>query len=138
MSPAANKARVLEFVNVVLNQKQLNKINAYISADFVNHSRNAIPGRDGVSKYFSMLNAAFPNRMVKVIQVLADGDLVTIYTEWKGSHEGNFLGHVPTNQEVTVYASDLYRLVDGNIVEHWDVVNNTDMMITIGALRRTN
>ena len=132
-----NKERVLEFVRVVLNERHLDAIDGYISAEFVNHSRNAIPGREGVKTYFSMLNAAFSDRIVKVVQILAESDLVSIYTEWTGTHQGSFLGHGPTGQVVTVYTSDLYRLTDGMIAEHWDVVNNTDMMIAIGGLQRT-
>jgi len=39
-----NKAFVTEFVDNVLVKKDLNQIEKYISSDFVNHSKNALPG----------------------------------------------------------------------------------------------
>lgn len=131
-----NKQTVTDFVDKVLNQQQLPLIDAFISPAFVNHSRNAIPGIDGVRKYFAMLNGAFPDRKVTITQLMSEGDLVNIYTEWTGTHTGSFLNYPASGRQVTVYTSDLYRLKEGRIIEHWDVVNNTEMMLLIGALSK--
>ncbi len=127
-----NKQLVIDFIEKVLNQKNLDLIDTYISKEFVNHSKNAIPGIDGVKKYFAMLENAFPDRQVTITQIITENDLVNIFTEWTGTHENTFLNLPATYKKVTVYTSDLYLIKSNKIVEHWDVVNNTEMMVSIG------
>ena len=131
-----NKKIVLDFIEQVINDKKPERIADFISKDFINHSRNAVPGIEGVRQYFGILARAFPDRKVTITQVLAENDLVSIYTEWTGTHQDIFLNFPATGKPVTVFTADLYRIKDHLITEHWDVVNNTEMMITLGALQK--
>ena len=51
-----------------------------------------------------------------------------------GTHKGEFQGFPPTNKRVKIRSADLYRIENGKIVEHWDVVDQLDLLQQTGAL----
>jgi len=40
----------------------------------------------------------------------------------------------PTNKPVTIRSADLYRIENDKIVEHWDVVDQLDLLKQTGAI----
>jgi predicted SnoaL-like aldol condensation-catalyzing enzyme len=40
----------------------------------------------------------------------------------------------PTNRPVKIRSADLYRIENGKIVEHWDVVDSLDLLKQAGAI----
>jgi predicted SnoaL-like aldol condensation-catalyzing enzyme len=40
----------------------------------------------------------------------------------------------PTNKPVNMRSADLYRIQNGLIVEHWDVVDSLDLLKQTGAI----
>ena len=37
----------------------------------------------------------------------------------RGNHEGEFMGMAPGGAEVVARGLDIYRVADGQVVEHW-------------------
>ena len=79
---------------------------------------------------------AFPDFRTTVDYILAEGDRVVVFTTTTGIHQGPFiLAPVPpTGEQVTFKAADMYRIENGKIVEHWDVIDSLDMLREIGAI----
>ncbi|MFH8789784.1 ester cyclase [Streptomyces roseoverticillatus] len=50
---------------------------------------------------------------------LAEGDEVATRWTWRGTHQGDFMGHQPTGQEVTMEGSTTFRFRAGKIAEGW-------------------
>ncbi|WP_424891502.1 ester cyclase [Streptomyces sp. XH2] len=50
---------------------------------------------------------------------LAEGDEVATRWTWRGTHQGDFMGHQPTGQEVTMEGTTTFRFQDGKIAEGW-------------------
>lgn len=111
---AENKALVSGFVDDILIGADLDKITAYISTEkYIQHNSTIADGLDGLQQAF---------------QYLAENNLVMVYEEnHKILGEGNFVlamsegrfGPAP-GDPVAFY--DLFRVEDGKIVEHWDVI----------------
>ena len=68
-----------------------------------------------------MLRAAFPDFRATIHRQVAEGDFVTTFKTYHGTHRGPFLGLAPTGREVSFHAIDMMRLRDGKIVAHWGV-----------------
>ncbi|MHC9292333.1 ester cyclase [Mycobacterium sp. LTG2003] len=62
-----------------------------------------------------------------------DGDLVTTYKTYHGTHHGDFLGIAPTGRLVQFETVDAMRVRDGRIVEHWGVANLYSVVGQLGA-----
>jgi predicted ester cyclase len=60
--------------------------------------------------------------------------LFLVFLNFIGTHKGGFQGTPPTNKPVKIRSADLYRIENGMIVEHWDVVDSLDLLIQIGAM----
>ena len=107
-----NKELVRNFVNDVLRNGQGGKMTDYISAtEYLQHNTAVADGLDGLG---AALNYFAENGLVMeydtVHKVLGEGNFVLTISE------GKFGKGDPTSYY------DLFRVKDGLIVEHWDVI----------------
>jgi predicted ester cyclase len=77
---------------------------------------------------------AFPDFTPEIHWQKADGDVVTTYKTYHGTHLGNFLGVPGTGRKVSFETVDAMRVVDGRITEHWGVANLYSVMQQLGVL----
>lgn len=104
----SNKEIVLNFYRDVWNAHDDSKVAQYICEDYVQHNSNVEQGRQGLLNFLKFF---FTKEAKHDIQLaLEDGDLVAVYV------------HVTFNDGSKAIVTDIYRLVDGVIVEHWDSV----------------
>ena len=61
----------------------------------------------------------------------ADGRVVENWT-MTGRHTGEVFGLAPSNQEVRVRGMEIFRCEGGKIVEHWGVVDLSDVFMKAG------
>jgi predicted ester cyclase len=102
---------------------------------FVDHTPqpNMTPDKAGVRKLYSYIREAFPDFHAEIHWQLADGDRVTTYKTYYGTHEGPLLGVAPTYRKIHFESVDVMRVRDGKIVEHWGVGNLLSLMQQIGG-----
>ena len=107
-----NKALVKGFVTDVLKNGETEKITQYISTEqYLQHNPGIADGLDGLGaalQYFAENNLVF--QYDKVHLVLGEGNFVLTVSE----------GKFGPGDHVAYY--DLFRVENGKIVEHWDVV----------------
>ena len=89
-------------------------------------------GLDGVKQFFSMFRAAFPDMQGTVEHIVAEGDKVIAFFTWRGTHRGDFMGIPATGKSVTMQTADAWRVANGKLAEHWDVVDMMGAMQQIG------
>ncbi|MEM8711600.1 MAG: nuclear transport factor 2 family protein [Planctomycetota bacterium] len=107
-----NKALVSEFLDVVLVKGDTSNLTKYINPEFYHQHNVAVAdGLDGLGEALAYFAA---NGLVmeydRVHRVLGEGNFVLSMSEGrfgKGDHSAYY---------------DLFRLEDGRIVEHWDVI----------------
>lgn len=102
---------------------------------FIEHEE--LPGfpstRDGAVLFLTALRAAFPNLHMHIREMIAEGDKVSVLLTMSGTHQGDFLGIAATGKQIKVPVSDLMRIADGKIAEHWGVTDNGAMMEQLGV-----
>lgn len=98
---------------------------ALFAKDFVDHTPQpgVSPDKDGVRILYKALRAAFPDLHAKIHWQSVEGELVTTYKVYSGTHEGPFLGIAPTGRKVRFEAVDAMRVRNGRITDHWGVGN---------------
>ena len=103
-----NKEIVLNFYRDVWNAHDASKVPQYICEDYIQHNPNVEQGRQGLLNFLKL----FFTKEAKhdIVLALEDGDLVAVYV------------HVSFNDGSKAIVTDIYRLVDGIITEHWDSV----------------
>jgi predicted ester cyclase len=81
-----------------------------------------------------MFRAAFPDGVMTIEDMIAEGDKVATRKTYRGTHQGQFLGIPPTGRHISVGLIDMMRLVDGKVVEHWNVGDDLSMLQQLGVL----
>ena len=105
-----------------------------IGEQYVQHRPDVGSGREPVRRYFAELLTAFPDLIRTDADIVADGDKVWVRTSYRGTHLGPYRGVPATGREIGYRTVDIFRVADGKLVEHWDVVDQLDLLTTIGAL----
>ena len=116
-----NKALIRRLFEEAINRGNLAIVNEVFSADFVDHSTPGQPaGPGGVRDYFAAIRGGFPDVQVVLEDVLADGDKVVVRTTWRGTQRGSYEGIAPTGKPAMRTLIQIFRIVDGLIVEEWN------------------
>ena len=103
-----NKEIVLNFYRDVWNAHDDSKVSQYVCEDYVQHNPTVEQGRQGLLNFLKFF---FTKEAKHDIQLaLEDGDLVAVYV------------YVTFNDGSKAVVTDIYRLENGIIMEHWDSV----------------
>src|SRR5262245_7344443 len=131
----AAKAVVLRNTEEVQGMGNFEVFEELFAADFVDHTTqpSTTPDKAGVRKLYTYLREAFPDFHAEIHWQLADGDRVTTYKTYHGTHEGPFLGVAPTHRKVHFESVDVMRVQNGKITDHWGVGNLLSLMQQIGG-----
>jgi steroid delta-isomerase-like uncharacterized protein len=111
-------------------------IDELVADDFIEHEEfpGLEPNKEGVKQFFAMLRSAFPNLRMEVHEMLADEDLVSARVTATGTHEGEFLGIPASGRRIEVQIFDMLRIRDGQVTEHWGIMDAMTMMQQLGAI----
>src|SRR5215468_7619320 len=107
----ANKQAVLEFYDKALNQKDFEAASKYFGPRYIQHNLGAPDGIEGFKAFIALRKEKFPNAQSEIRRVFADGDHVILHVH-----------AIREPGERGVAVVDIFRLENGKIVEHWDVV----------------
>ncbi len=77
----------------------------------IQHNPTAPDGAEGLMGLVKFLKEKDPQRSSSIKRVMADGDLVMVHVHSK-----------PTPDDRGTAIVDIFRLENGKIVEHWDVM----------------
>ena len=81
------------------------------------------PDRDGARNLYRALRTAFPDFQAEIHWQISDGDRVTTYKTYHGTHQGTFWGLPPSGRKIQFETVDVMRVRNGKITEHWGVAN---------------
>jgi steroid delta-isomerase-like uncharacterized protein len=104
--------------------------------DFRDHTPQpgGTPDKSGARNLYHALRTAFPDFHAVIHWQTADGEVVTTFKTYHGTHKGTFLGVAPTGRKIRFDTVDAMRVHDGKITEHWGVANLFSLMQQLGAL----
>jgi steroid delta-isomerase-like uncharacterized protein len=118
----ANKTLVRKFVEVVKNQRKLDQLGEFFAADYKEHNETVAafgPGLAGYQNFLGHLFSAFPDDVLKIELITADGDLVSYRATESGTHKGEFLKIPATGKHASWTEIQFFRIANGKVVEHW-------------------
>lgn len=136
MSTEENKELVLHWKDELWNKRNLNIVDELYSTDYIGHIVGApgpVRGRETLKRMIVPYFAAFDIHITSEFLV-AEGDMVAVYDTFHFKHTGAFQGIPPTGKEATLTSTDIYRIVDGKIVEQWTEANMLSLMQQLGVI----
>ena len=66
--------------------------------------------------------------------MVVEGDLLCFRSTTTGTHEGEFMGVPPTGKRISVPGFDMVRVRDGQVTEHWGLIDAMTLMQQLGAI----
>ena len=107
-----NKAVVREFYMLAFNQRKPEEAMArYVHTEYCQHNPRVGNGVAAFLAFAKGFLQAYPNLHYHLKRIIAEGDLVMLHSQ---------MLREPTDRGMAVV--DIFRLEDGKIVEHWDVI----------------
>jgi predicted SnoaL-like aldol condensation-catalyzing enzyme len=102
---------VLAFYEAALNEKDVEKAEQFLGDTYIQHNPHVPDGPEGLFRFIRFRRDRYPAARNEVKRVIAEGDLVALHV-----HSVVIPG-TPGRQIV-----DIFRVEDGKVVEHWDVI----------------
>ena len=114
-----NKQLVRNFIEDVLNKHDTAAADKYFAQKPIKHNAQVL-GTEDFKEARRRFFQEFPDSRTTIDHIVAEGDQVFA-----------MLTTTATNKQigkgVTIKSADLYRIENGRIVEHWDVVEATGL-----------
>lgn len=111
-NPEANKASVRSFYDLAFNRHKPSEAAAqYLGKTYRQHNPMAADGAQPFVDFVTGFLKAFPQLHVQFKRIVAESDLVVLHSHFVRQ---------PGDPGLAVV--DIFRLEDGRLVEHWDVL----------------
>ena len=135
---AESTGLIRRFYKEVMEGGNLDLIDELATDDYLDHEEalpGQPPGKDGIRFSVNAFRAAFPDLEVKTVEpYLADGNLEACHAVLTGTHQGELAGVAATGRSVEFGTTDIIRVEDGKVAEHWGTTDNLGLMQQIGAM----
>ncbi len=106
-----NKKVVAEFYEAAINRKDFEAATKFLGSRYIQHNPNGADGPEGLKAFINFLREKFPDSHSEVKHLFADGDYVIQHVH-----------SVRTPGSRGSAIINIFKLENGKIVEHWDVI----------------
>ena len=130
----ANKKLYRDCLETIVNQRQPAAADRCFTETFIEHNPNLPQGLAGRKAFVANLLAGFSDYRGEIQDMLAEGDRLVVRTLWTGTQDGPFLGLPPSGRKVRFATADFFRIENGKLAEHWDVVDSLPRAIALGLV----
>ena len=122
MSTAENKAFIARYFNALSGKPKPAEMVAEYASE------------EAMKQHVAFFEAAFPNYELFADDMIAEGDKVCVCARFRGTHQGDLMGIVPTGKTVTLPFIIVYQITDGKIAGHTMAIDQMDLMKQLGVM----
>lgn len=129
MSLEENKAVVRRWVEEVINNRRMDVADQVLSPEL----RSESGSHKHLKNLVAHLHKVFPDFHQSIDSLIAEGD--TVVQQWTNhaTHTGgSYAGVPPTGKHLEGSGVDIYRIVDGKIIEHRGVFDQLPLWKELG------
>lgn len=122
--------------DVAINEGKIDVLDTAYAADIVLHTTPEIKGVAKAKAYYANYVTGFSNRKFIIKETFAQGNKLTKYWEFKGTHTGDFFGIPATGKKIDVIGCTIATIVNGKITEERDFFDNLEFFRQLGLMPR--
>lgn len=106
-----NKEVIRKFYQEFFNDHIVESADKYVREDYIQHNPGVDQGRESLKSAFADKFVSDPDFRLNIQMLIAEKDMVAVY-----------LKNVDPQGNTKCRVVDIYRLEDGMLAEHWDVL----------------
>lgn len=134
MSSEQNKAIIRRWFSEFINKNDPSLADELIDPAYVNHFLGTgIVGPAAERQIMMMFFSAFPDLKGTLEDIFAEGDKVATRITWRGHNTGSLMGMPATGKYVEFASNNIFRILNGKIVENWPQVDMAGLMQQLGV-----
>lgn len=122
--------------DVAINEGKINVLDTAYAPNIVLHTVPEIKGVANSKAYYANYVSGFSNREFIIKETFAQGNKLTKYWEFKGTHTGDFFGIPATGKKIDVIGCTIATIVNGKITEERDFFDNLEFFRQLGLMPR--
>ena len=124
-----NKERVRQIIERIFVHQDDRAIDELIADDFTPHTFGPMqPGREGLREGMRRAGAGVSDPEFTIHELIAEGDRVAARLTTSARHTGRFMGIEPSGKRYSIDEIHIFRLRDGQLVEHWHEFDKATLM----------
>ena len=137
MSTYDLKARYREYMEEIWNQRNLDALDRYFTADIVDHAAppGQVAGLLGLEQTMSMFLEAFPDWQTTIEDMIVEGDNLVVRISYTATHRGVFFGIAATGRRIDSGGTHILRFEGDKMAEHWSHSDDLRMMQQLGVIQ---
>jgi steroid delta-isomerase-like uncharacterized protein len=133
-TPETNKEVVHRFVREVLEQGSKRSVDELVAPDFSSHSWPSTgDGRADLKAAIDRVSKSLSDSTFAIEDTIAESDRVVVRVTASATQVGEFMGMPPSGKRYSIGEIHIFRLRDGQLVEHWDQLDAMGMMKQLGG-----
>ena len=113
-----NKQRAREVIERIVNGGDVDLADEYYREDYIQHNPAVGQGREALKKLLRAMHSMADPMHVEIKLINAEDDMVWLLLEWSG-------GSLPEGMPRMQQTAEIFRMEDGMMAEHWDVLQMT-------------
>jgi steroid delta-isomerase-like uncharacterized protein len=133
---AENKKLVETLYASVFQEHDFSKLDEIMRDDYIQHNEDVPQGKAGFKEFFKDMFRAMPDFRYTMKKIVAEGDIVMMYSTTTATHAGEWLGNPATGNKLDFDVVDIFRIEDGKIAEHWDVADSLKLFTQVGRVKQ--
>jgi steroid delta-isomerase-like uncharacterized protein len=128
-----NKDIVQRYWDGKWNTRDTGILDELMAPDVVYHGTSMeMNGIEEYKQVYQSFLSAFHDTKLTIDSLIAEGDKVMTRVTCSVVHKGELEGIPPTGKTLTISLFTVFRLVDGKIVEEWEIIDELGMMMQLG------
>lgn len=129
-----NKELIGKFAEEVFSKKDLTGLDKYMKKDYIQHNPLVKQGSAGFEEFFRSWFLSVPDFNYSLKKIIVNDDHVWVYGTYEGTQRSEWLGIPATNKEYSFKAVDIFRIENGKLAEHWDVLDVYTLFTQLGTI----
>ena len=130
----SNEKIYRDYLETVVNHRQPDAAGRFFAEGVIEHNPNLAQGLAARQKFLANVVAGFSDYHGEIQEILAQGDRVVVRVLWTGTQDGPFLGRPASGRKLRFTTADFFRIENGKIAEHWDVVDSLAYATALGLV----
>jgi predicted ester cyclase len=127
-SSRAALSQLLDRYVAAVNAHDTNAFATIFTDGYIQHSGRSPSGLVGQIANFQHIVETWPDIQMRIEDRVIDADKIAARVTFTATHSNTVLGIAPTGRKVSFGTFDIWRIDDGKLAEHWDLVDSGGLL----------